>query len=546
MRNKMIFGFIIGLLLIIPIKTNAASVSVALNCPTSANKGDTITCNVNVTSDVLINGIAANYTLNNLTYVSFTPSSGFSTNYSSATGFSIGNTDGKKGTYTAGTIKIKVNGTSSLTIKNLDLSDKSWNAYSPSNKTANIRLKSTVNTLSSLSLSNGTLSPAFNANTTNYTATIDAASTVIGGTLTDSKSKVTGLGTKKLAYGKNTIKVVVTSESGSQKTYTITITRPDKRSNNNNLKTLSANQGNISFNKNTTIYNLNVDSNVSSITINGSVEDTKSSFVKGYGPRTVNLNYGNNAIQVKVQAENTSIKTYTINVNRKDNRSSNNYLKELNLSNGQIIFNKSVLEYNTTVYYNVTKIDVVATPEDTKSKVTVNSPNLNVGNNVITINVTSENMQTRTYKIIVNRLSADQKMSDNNNISSLKVLGHDIEFNTDKLEYDLNIKDEYALVFEINLEDPKASYKIEGNEELKDGSVIKVISTSESGQTKEYKFNVSKEIKEEKANNNIMINVVFAIGGFLVGVVITLILTKKKKNNVNSNINMNNNNQLFQ
>lgn len=538
MRNKMIFGFIIGLLLIIPIKTNAASVSVALNCPTSANKGDTITCNVNVTSDVLINGIAANYTLNNLTYVSFTPSSGFSTNYSSATGFSIGNTDGKKGTYTAGTIKVKVNGTSSLTIKNLDLSDKSWNAYSPSNKTANIRLKSTVNTLSSLSISNGTLTPVFNSSTTSYTATVNSASTVISGTVTDSKSKISGTGTKKLNYGANKYNIVVTSESGVAKTYTITITRPDNRSTNNNLKSLSTNQGTISFNKNTTTYNLNVDSNISSITINGALEDSKASFVKGYGPRTVNLNYGNNAIQVKVQAENTKVKTYTINVTRKDNRSSNNYLKELTLSSGDIIFNKEVLEYSTTVYYDVNKIDVVATPEDNKSKVVVNSPNLNVGNNVITINVTSENNQTKTYKIIVKRLSEEEKMSDNNNVSSLRVLGHEFDFKKDTLEYDLSIKDEYALVFEVSLEDPKASYKIEGNEDLQDGSVIKVVSTSESGQTKEYKFNINKDIDTNintNKNNNVIMYTCFGIGGFVLGVVLTLIVTKSKKKTIDNN-----------
>ena len=414
--------------------------------------------------------------------------------------------------------------------------------------TINVRVQSNTNTLNSLSLSNGTLSPAFNPNTNNYTATIDAPSTVISATLTDPKSKITGIGTKTLVHGKNTLKVIVTSESGIAKTYTITITRPDNRSTNNNLKSLTSNQGAINFNKNTTSYNLNVASNVSSITLNATLEDTKASFVKGYGPRTVNLNYGNNAIQIRVLAENATVKIYTINVNRKDNRSSNNYLKDITLSNGSIVFNKDVLNYNTTVYYDITKINVVATPEDAKSKVVVNSPNLNVGNNVITINVTSENGQVRTYKIVVNRLSADQKMSDNNNISSIKVLGHEVDFKTDTLEYELNIKDEYALVFEINLEDPKASYKIEGNEDLKDGSVIKVVSTSESGQTKEYKFNVTKEEKKEPQSNNSIMNIIFASGGFLLGVGITLIFTKSKKSNqLNQNNNMNsyNNNNPF-
>lgn len=535
--KKYLLILIISFLLISPKITNAASANVTLSCPSSANSGATISCTVSVSTDTLINGIAANYTLNNLTYVSFTPSSGFSTNYSSASGFSIGNTSGKKGTYTVGTIKVKVNGAASLTIRNLDLSDKSYNSYSPASKTASIRLNSTNNNLSSLSLSNGALSPAFNASTTNYTATINAANVTIKATTSDSKAKISGTGTKTLNYGANTFNIVVTSESGSKKTYKIIITRPDSRSNNNNLKSLSTDKATISFNKNTTTYNLNVDSNVNSIKINATLEDSKSSFVSGFGPRTVNLNYGNNKIEIKVKAENTNIKTYTINVNRKDNRSSNNYLKEITLDKGNILFNKNTLEYSTTVYYDVTKINVVATPEDSKATVTINSPNLLVGNNLITIVVKAENGATRTYKITVIRYDENVKMSDNNNISTLKVLGHEIDFKPDVLEYDLTIKDEYALVFEVSLEDPKSNYTIEGNKELKDGSIIKVISKSESGLDKEYKFNIHKEkVKEDKKDNNNQNNhniFIYTIIGFISGILITIIVTKiiNKKNN---------------
>ncbi|MBQ7104901.1 MAG: cadherin-like beta sandwich domain-containing protein [Bacilli bacterium] len=535
--KKYLLILIISFLLISPKITNAASANVTLSCPSSANSGATISCTVSVSTDTLINGIAANYTLNNLTYVSFTPSSGFSTNYSSASGFSIGNTNGKKGTYTVGTIKVKVNGAASLTIRNLDLSDKSYNSYSPASKTASIRLNSTNNNLSSLSLSNGALSPAFNASTTNYTSTINAANVTIKATTSDSKAKISGAGTKTLNYGANTFNIVVTSESGSKKTYKIVITRPDSRSNNNNLKSLSTDKATISFNKNTTTYNLNVDSNVNSIKINATLEDSKSSFVSGFGPRTVNLNYGNNKIEIKVKAENTNIKTYTINVNRKDNRSSNNYLKEITLDKGNILFNKNTLEYSTTVYYDVTKINVVATTEDSKATVTINSPNLLVGNNLITIVVKAENGATRTYKITVIRYDENVKMSDNNNISTLKVLGHEIDFKPDVLEYDLTIKDEYALVFEVSLEDPKSNYTIEGNKELKDGSIIKVISKSESGLDKEYKFNIHKEkVKEDKNDNNNQNNhniFIYTIIGFISGILITIIVTKiiNKKNN---------------
>ncbi len=463
MRNKLMM-MIVFIILLIPINIKATTINTSLICPASANKGDVISCKITITSDATINGVAANYNLgSNFTYVSFTPNSsiGFSSNYASASGFSVGNNAGKSGTFTIGVLKVKVNNPGSLSVTNFDLSDTNFNSYTASNKTATIRLNST----------------------------------------------------------------------------------------NNNLSTLNTNQGNIIFDKNTLNYNLNVDSNVTSILINASLEDKTAKFVKGYGPRTVNLKYGKNAIQIKVQAESSTIKTYTINVNRKDNRNTNNYLKTLTLSSGSINFNKNTLNYTMTVNYEITKINVQATTEDPKAKVTINSPNLIVGNNTITIKVTSENEQVRTYKIVVERLSQEVKKSDNNNVTSLKVLGHNFDFNKDTLEYDLSIKDEYALVFEISLEDAKASYKIEGNEDLKDGSVIKVLSTSESGKTKEYKFNIKKEIKKENTPDNGILNIIFAAGGFILGVGITLIITKKKKsNNINMDNSMNNNysSQMYQ
>ena len=41
--------------------------------------------------------------------------------------------------------------------------------------------------------------------------------------------------------------------------------------------------------------------------ITASLEDSKASFVSGYGPRTVNLKYGSNSAVIKVKAENDSI-----------------------------------------------------------------------------------------------------------------------------------------------------------------------------------------------------------------------------------------------
>jgi len=81
--------------------------------------------------------------------------------------------------------------------------------------------------LSSLRLSNGTLSPKFSASTTNYTALVanSVTSCSIYANTADDSAKVNIAGNKNFKVGKNTCTVTVTSPSGKTKTYTIVITR---------------------------------------------------------------------------------------------------------------------------------------------------------------------------------------------------------------------------------------------------------------------------------------------------------------------------------
>ncbi len=517
--------------LFLPFVVDAASASVGLNCPSAAAVNTTISCNITVSSDVKVNGLVLNYSFTGAEYVSFTPSAGFTINYSSDKGFNIGNNAGKSGSYTIGVLKVKVTSAATIILKNIDVSDTNFESYSPNNKSATVRLKSTNANLGSLSLTGGTLSPSFNVNVVNYTATINASSVIINATKGVNTQTITGAGKKTLKYGKNTFKVTVTSEAGNSKTYTIVITRNDDRKKDNYLKSLSVDKGNISFKRDTLNYSVNVGKDVSSIKVSAVLNDSTAKFVNGFGPRTVNLKYGVNNVLVKVQAQNEEVRTYTIKVTRQDDRSSNNKLSSINLSEGKINFNSDVTNYNVSVPYTTSKIDVTATAADSKSKVVVNSPNLVVGNNVITITVTAENGQSKVYKINVKRLEEQATLSDNNNISSIDILGHGIEFNQDTNEYDVSIGDEYALVIDVLLEDPSAKYVIEGNEDLKDGSVIKITSTSESGEVKEYKLNIKKALVEapvNKSGNGLIPGLI----GFVLGLFtmfITMMLLNKMK-----------------
>jgi len=90
--------------------------------------------------------------------------------------------------------------------------------------------KSGDNSLSSLKLSNGTLSPGFKYNVTKYTATVeyDVTKVVVSAKASSAKAtieSVTGDGTVDLKVGENTIQVVVKAENGVKATYTIVVTR---------------------------------------------------------------------------------------------------------------------------------------------------------------------------------------------------------------------------------------------------------------------------------------------------------------------------------
>ena len=254
------------------------------------------------------------------------------------------------------------------------------------------------------------------------------------------------------------------------------------------------------FNKNTINYTLTVKKDVTSVKINATLESDKSSFNKGYGPRTVNLNYGLNNVLIKVTSESGATKTYTIKITREDDRSSNNYLKSLNVSSGDFTFNKKTLNYSFTVQNDVTSLKVIAVAEDSKSTVSgAKTYNLKEGLNKINITVTAENKQKRTYSLQVTRIVKNISKEVNNKLKSLEITNYQINFDPETTIYNLTIENEKSLDIVPKVQDSTSSVVINGNENLKDGSVIKLVVTAVDGSTKEYIINVS---KNEEINNN--------------------------------------------
>ena len=77
---------------------------------------------------------------------------------------------------------------------------------------------------------------------------------------------------------------------------------------------------------------------------------------------------------------------------------------------------------------------------------------------------------------------------------------YQINFDKDIVLYNITIENEKSLEFTYETESKDSSVIINGNENLKNGSVITLIVTAVDGSTREYKFNISKieEVKKDE------------------------------------------------
>ena len=191
-------------------------------------------------------------------------------------------------------------------------------------------------------------------------------------------------------------------------------------------------------------YNLEVSSEINSVKINTTTVNSRAS-VEGAG--TINLEDGENIIEIKVTAENGNTSTYKITINRQVKEedivlSNINNLKYITIDKINFDFNKDILEYNLETNFNTNKVSISYEVEDSSSSVNANSEvNLIVGINKINISVTAENGDIKTYVLNITRKEAT--VSDILNKSGVKYNDkyiHGIKVDTDVKSLIDNIK----------------------------------------------------------------------------------------------------------
>ena len=403
------------------------------------------------------------------------------------------------------------------------------------------------NSLQSLTVSPGILTPAFNANTLNYFVNLDStvANVSVKATLQDTHASMTVNGqaatsgqartiTLNGAGSSTPITIIVTAQNGTQKTYSVAVQRA-ALGGNNNLQSLIVSPGTFfpAFNASTTSYFVNVDSTVNSVTVTATLQDAHASMtVNGQGTssgqaRTITL-FGagsSTPITIIVTAPNGASKTYSVAVQRAAVGGNNN-LQSLTVSPGTFFpaFNASTTSYFVNVDSTVNSVTVTATLQDAHASMTVNGQGTSSGqartitlfgagsSTPITIIVTAPNGASKTYSVAVQRAA----VGGNNNLQSLTVSPGTFfpAFNASTTSDFVNVDSTVANVtVTAQAQDVGATVSINGQttmtglfvtlEPAGTPTIITIIVTAPNGAQKTYSVTVNRLAIVLSGNNNL-------------------------------------------
>lgn len=437
MRKKIltIIAFIITILPGYVLADAAGSVTISCS-PSAVKAGSEVKCTIQGTSQVEITSLTLGITTSeNLEIVSFATAKPWIGNDIDNKKIDIYSEETQENTFTIGTLTLKAKENLSDKNEKITLSSNTFysddNEYEVEDVSANIRIASNNNNLSSIKV-NGD-GAFFDKNKTSFDISVDADKATIVVSKEDSNAKVTGDGEKSLKYGKNTFKIEVTAEDGSKKTYTLNITRPDKRSKDNYMNGFIVINHDIGFDKNKEDYQLTVDNKVSKLcfadgTNNKEIETIKAEEVKKltnclmideskveFSPNSKAVIFFNDINVADYYNEYNEKITTRIENNEAeekcndDNSECSYYLDDELVMLTKIGENHSFVKsitYKEGIPFNIVYAD------GTNSLHIIILNDIKVGTNTLKYTVTAENGDERVYTFTINRKDKDGKLTD--------------------------------------------------------------------------------------------------------------------------------------
>lgn len=205
--------------------------------------------------------------------------------------------------------------------------------------------------------------------------------------------------------------------------------------------------------------------------------------------------------------------------------SNNPTLKTLTI-NGNNITVSDKMEFKT---YDETA-NIVATPNYQGANIQYeNNKQLEIGNNIINIKVTSAGGLTKTYELNIIR---QKVLSTNNNIKKITIDGKEYKFKDNQIDDLFITSNKKTLNIKITPEDETTIITIKGNDNLKAvDNTITIISKAESGSTQEYYINYHKSFVLSDIIGTIIGILILASPIILIIIIISI---KNKKRYINN------------
>jgi hypothetical protein len=388
--------------------------------------------------------------------------------------------------------------------------------------------------LSSLTVSEGTLTPVFTPEHLHYAVEVDSTVTSITLTATANHpaATVSGDGVKSLVKGHNPFTITVTAQDGTVKEYSVTVrvlsAGVEPLSDDANLSSLMVSAGTLTpdFSPAITSYAVEVEYAVSSITITADANHP-AAFVDGTGEH--HLLEGNNTFNIDVTAENSATKTYTVNVTRAalvlSNTATiaaltvNGVAADIDHATGDI-----TCELPSSVSGAIPVVFVLDDPNATTNFGSGGKHNFIGGTNPLKIIVTAQDgVTTKTYTVRAT-FTTQPSLSDDADLSSLAVSAGTLTpaFSADHLDYTVEV--DYAvssITITADANHAAASVTGTGEKPLTVGdNTFNIVVTAEDGvSTKTYAVKVTRGEDEEEppvpptsAGKNEAVNLWYANG----------------------------------
>ncbi|MCM1532961.1 MAG: cadherin-like beta sandwich domain-containing protein, partial [Ruminococcus flavefaciens] len=303
-----------------------------------------------------------------------------------------------------------------------------------------------------------------------------------------------------LNVGDNEINLIVKSQDGEERTYTVKVVRA--ANNNAYLKMISTTEETIITNHDDLSYEINVESDIDTITINPIAEESTTTI----DPTEINLttlNTGDNLVTIITTAENGDTLTYTLNIRK--SASDNNRLADLIMEEGALKpkFDPDTDTYEVKVARSVTRGTFHVTLEDERASYKITGDkNFVIGENTVTITVTSESGKPHDYtvKVIRQELTSNYLLDLNvKGVITNKAYPLDQPFAKEQLYYEVTVPYEETKVSVTGtLEDEDATITGLDDYPLAVGDNLIVIEiTSLDGKIRNYQIKVTRTASKD-------------------------------------------------